>query len=65
MPNQTLEKFGYPATLVREFEHWVVLVRPAQPTLGSLVLACKSEATAYGDLPAGAFAEQGQVVGRI
>ena len=37
--NETIRKFGYPATLVREFEHWLVLARPAQPTLGSLVLA--------------------------
>lgn len=55
--NATLEKFGWPATLVREFDHWVVLLRPAQVTLGSLVLAAKSDATAFGDLPAPAFAE--------
>ena len=45
--NPTIEKFGYPATLVHEFEHWLVLLRPAQVTLGSLVLAAKSDATAY------------------
>lgn len=55
--NTTIEKFGWPATLVREFEHWVVLARPAQPTLGSLVLAAKSDATAFGDLPGAAHAE--------
>jgi diadenosine tetraphosphate (Ap4A) HIT family hydrolase len=55
--NATIEKFGYPVTLVREYAHWVVLLRPAQPTLGSLVLAAKSGATAFGDLPAAAFAE--------
>ena len=55
--NETIRKFGYPATLVSEFEHWLVLARPAQPTLGSLVLAAKSDATAFGDLPAGAHAE--------
>ena len=55
--NVTLEKFGWPATLVREFDHWVVLARPAQPTLGSIVLAAKSDATAFGDLPAEAHAE--------
>ena len=45
--NPTIEKFGYPATLVQEFDHWLVLLRPAQVTLGSLVLAAKSDATAY------------------
>lgn len=55
--NTTIAKFGYPATLVADFAHWVVLLRPAQPTLGALVLAAKSEATAFGDLPAEAHAE--------
>lgn len=32
--NETIARFGYPATLVREFDHWLVLARPAQPTLG-------------------------------
>ena len=55
--NATIEKFGYPATLIREYVHWVVLLRPAQPTLGSLVLAARSQATAFGDLPPDAHAE--------
>ena len=63
--NPTIEKFGYPATLIKEYEHWVVLLRPAQVTAGSLVLAAKSDATAYGDLPEGAFVEQGRVIAEI
>ena len=55
--NDTIRKFGHPATLVAEYQHWVVLLRPAQPTLGALVLAAKSDATAFGDLPAEAHAE--------
>jgi len=55
--NVTIQRFGYPATLIHEWSHWVVLVRPAQPTLGSLVLAAKSDATAFGDLPPAAHAE--------
>jgi diadenosine tetraphosphate (Ap4A) HIT family hydrolase len=62
MANATMLKFGYPGTLIREFGHWVVLLRPAQVTLGSLVLAAKSEAAAYSDLPDEAFGEQAQVV---
>jgi diadenosine tetraphosphate (Ap4A) HIT family hydrolase len=64
-PNATLRKFGYPASCLHEGEHWAVLVRPAQPTLGSLVLCSTSDATAYGDLPPEAFAEQGRLVARI
>jgi len=60
--NQTILKFGHPATLIRDYSHWVVLVREAQPTLGSLVLAAKSEATAFADLERAAFAELAEAV---
>ncbi|WP_156679133.1 HIT family protein [Sphingomonas profundi] len=63
--NATIEKFGYPATLVRDYAHWVVLLRPAQPTLGALVLAAKADATAFADLPAEAFAELATIVAAI
>jgi len=63
--NPTMEKFGYPATLLREFEHWAILLRPAQVTLGSLVLAAKSDATAYHEIPREAFAEQADAVRAI
>ncbi len=65
MANATIEKFGYPATLIRDYRHWVVLLRPAQPTLGSLVLAAKSDATAFGDLPAEAHAELATITKEI
>ncbi len=64
-PHATLVKFGYPRTLVHQGEHWAVLVRPSQPTLGSLVLCALADVTAYGDLPAEAFAEQGTIVPRL
>ena len=60
--NPTIDKFGYPATLLHELRYWLVLLRPAQVTLGSLVLAAKSHATAYSALPPEAFAEQGEAV---
>ena len=59
--NETITRFGYPATLVADYEHWVVLLRPAQPTLGSLILAAKGEATAFSDLDEAAFVELGRV----
>jgi diadenosine tetraphosphate (Ap4A) HIT family hydrolase len=55
--NETIRRFGYPATLIADYAHWVVLLRPAQPTLGSLILAARGEATAFSDLEAAAFAE--------
>lgn len=60
--NPTIDKFGYPATLVRELEHWVILLRPEQVTLGSLVLAAKGDAVRYSELSPQAFAEQGEAV---
>jgi len=59
--NETIRKFGWPATLVREYQHWLVLLRPAQPTLVSLVLAAKSDATAFSGLEPAAYAELGTV----
>jgi diadenosine tetraphosphate (Ap4A) HIT family hydrolase len=64
-PNPTVQKFGYPATRVAEFHHWLVLLRPAQVTLGSLILAAKSEVVAYHQLPREAFAEQADAVAAI
>ena len=63
--NATIEKFGYPATLIKEYDYWVLLLRPAQVTAGSLVLAAKSDATSYGDLPVEAFAEQAEAIADI
>ncbi|AHE56640.1 HIT family protein [Sphingomonas sanxanigenens] len=55
--NDTIRRFGHPETLVAETDHWVILLRPDQPTLGSLVLAAKSDAEAFSDLPDAAFAD--------
>lgn len=63
--NETILGFGYPDTLIAEYPHWIVLLRPAQPTLGSLILAAKGEATAFSALDAAAMAELHRVVGDI
>ena len=63
--NETVLRFGYPATLIEEYEHWVVLLRPAQPTLGSFILAAKSEARSFPGLTEAAFAELRDALGDI
>jgi diadenosine tetraphosphate (Ap4A) HIT family hydrolase len=63
--NQTMRKFGYPASLLVETPHWAVLLRPQQPTLGALVLACREPALALGDVSAAGFAELATLTGRI
>jgi len=55
--NATMKKFGYPGTLIREYKHWVVLLRPQQSTLGALVLICKEAADALSSISIEAFAE--------
>jgi diadenosine tetraphosphate (Ap4A) HIT family hydrolase len=63
--NATMKKFGHPATLVAETAHWVVLARPGQVTLGSLVLVCAEPATAFGQVSPAAFADLQGVVARV
>jgi diadenosine tetraphosphate (Ap4A) HIT family hydrolase len=63
--NATILRFGYPATLIADYEHWVVLLRPAQPTLGSLVLAAKGEEKSFAELRPHAFTELQRAVSDI
>ena len=65
MGNATLRKFGYPVTVIEDTPRWAVLLRPAQVTLGSLVLVCKEPAQAFSSLSAEAFAELREIAGRI
>ncbi len=64
-PNETIVKFGYPETLLAEYERWVVLLRPRQATLGAAILACKGSATAFSELDAAAFSELNTVTTAI
>jgi diadenosine tetraphosphate (Ap4A) HIT family hydrolase len=50
-------KFGYPASLVHEYDNWVVLVRPGQCTLGALVLVNKSEIQSFSAIGNASFQE--------
>jgi diadenosine tetraphosphate (Ap4A) HIT family hydrolase len=65
MTNATMQKFGHPRSVVAEIGRWTVLVRPKQPTLGSLVLACSEQASAFSDLSPEAFADLRQAVAGI
>lgn len=65
MAHDTMIKFGYPDTLIRELDFWTVQLRPKQATLGAMVLICKEDVTAFSDISAGAFAELPQAVTMI
>src|SRR3546814_21143479 len=62
--NATMTKFGYPQTLIRDYAHWAVLLRPQQATLGALVLACQDDARAFGGISAAAFRSEERRVGK-
>ena len=57
-----MRKFGAPDTCVRNYRYWTVLLRPAQVTLGSLVLAAFEPARALADLSRDSFNELGEVI---
>lgn len=65
MANPTETKFGDPATRIAQTSHWTVLVRPRQPTLGSLVLVCREPVKAFSDLSPEAFADLRATVRRV
>ncbi|MEM9147478.1 MAG: HIT family protein [Pseudomonadota bacterium] len=63
--NATMEKFGWPASRVATFEHWVVVLRPAQPTAGSLVVIATEPVTAFSDLSQESFTELAKVTAGV
>lgn len=63
--NPTLQRFEFPKLLVRDYEHWVVLLRRHQVTLGAFVLAAKADVTAWPALPPSAFTELSKVTAEI
>ena len=65
MANATETKFGDPATRIAQTDRWTVLLRPKQPTLGSLVLVCREPVLAFADVSAEAYAELRGVVGKV
>ncbi len=62
VPNATETKFGDPDARIAQTACWTVLLRPKQPTLGSLVLVCREPVQQFSALSAAAFADLGHVV---
>lgn len=60
--NPTFLKFKGPETQIAAYQHWSVLVRPKQCTLGALVLVANGPETRFSDLPLPVFNEQGVVI---
>jgi glycerol-3-phosphate cytidylyltransferase len=65
MINSTLEKFHYPESLIKTYQHWHVLLRPDQVTLGSIVLVCKEHVDACSDVSITAVMEKKVIIEHI
>lgn len=63
--NATMRKFGAPQTIIRSYRYWSVLLRPAQATLGALVLAAHEPVTAFSQLSPTSFTELHEVTRAI
>lgn len=63
--SETLKKFRYPESLVKEYENWLLLCRPKQKTLGSLVLLCKDEITSFSAISDKSFTELSQIIREV
>ncbi len=63
--NDTMRKFGAPQTIIHSFQYWSVLLRPAQATLGALVLIAHEPVKAFSGLSAASFAEMHAVINQI
>ncbi len=61
----TLKKFAYPESLIKEYGHWLLLCRYKQATLGSLILICKEDATAFSHISRECFIELNDIIKQI
>ena len=63
--NATMRKFGAPQTIIRSYQYWSVMLRPAQATLGALVLAAHEPAEAFSQLSPESFTELHTITGQL
>ena len=59
--NDTMLKFGAPDTSIHTYSTWLVLLRPAQVTLGAMVLVAREPVTAFSQLSPAGFTELARV----
>lgn len=59
--NDTILKFGYPKSVIKEYDNWIILLRPEQITLGSLILAHKSDLESLSQIDSQDYFELGTI----
>ncbi len=63
--NTTMRKFGAPQTTIHQSPYWHILLRPAQVTLGAMVLAAQEPAYAFSELSQASFIDLHQTITQI
>ena len=63
--NETMRKFGAPHTIIYQYQHWSILLRPAQLTLGSIVLVAHDPASAFSELSQESFTELHKITAQL
>ncbi len=65
MPNSTLQKFAFPYLQIAQNDHWIVLLRRPQITLGSLVIVTRHEETALSEINKSSFQDLSPIIQSI
>jgi diadenosine tetraphosphate (Ap4A) HIT family hydrolase len=63
--NETMRKFGAPHTIIYQYQHWSILLRPIQLTLGSIVLVAHDPASAFSELNQASFTELHKITAQL
>ncbi|NOQ49975.1 MAG: HIT family protein [Nitrosomonadaceae bacterium] len=63
--NETMRKFGAPHTVINRYQHWSILLRPVQLTLGSMVLVAHEPVHAFSELSQASFTELHKITAQI
>ncbi|MEO8992106.1 MAG: HIT family protein [Nitrosospira sp.] len=63
--NATMRKFGAPQTIIHRYQYWSIMLRPAQITLGSLILAAHEPALSFSELSQESFTELHKVITQL
>lgn len=60
--NDTIVKFNYPESLIKQYKNWVVLFREQQVTIGSLILGYIPDVEKLSDISEEGFLELNVVI---
>jgi diadenosine tetraphosphate (Ap4A) HIT family hydrolase len=63
--NDTMRKFGAPNTIIYQYQHWSILLRPVQLTLGSMVLVAHDSASSFSELSQESFTELHKITAQL